>query len=166
MTRRLRRFIFLIFVVFFAVSSALTILFAQGYRFDFSSFKIVKTGGIFIIASTSGAKIYIDDKYVESTGGILTHSILIGNLAPKNYNIFIYKENYYPWNKTVEVQNGLVTELNNVILFPLELQKIKIRSCFGKCRAKVNPEKLAPTITTSYSVIADDYFLFQFHLYL
>ena len=126
MTRRFRRFIFLIFIIFFVVSSIIVILFAQGYRFDFNSLKIVKTGGIFIKTSTDGAKIYINDKYVESTSGILSHSTLISGLAPKNYNVFIYKENYYPWNKTVEIKNGIVTELNNIILFPLEPKKNKV----------------------------------------
>jgi len=126
MTRKFRRFIFLIFIVFFVVSSIIVILFAQGYRFNFNPLKIVKTGGIFIKTSTGGAKIYINDEYVESTSGILSHSTLISGLTPKNYNIFIYKENYYPWNKIIEVKNGIVAELNNIILFPLELKKIKI----------------------------------------
>ena len=126
MTRRFRRFIFLIFIVFFIVSSIIVILFAQGYRFNFSSLKIVKTGGIFIKTSINGAKIYINDKYVESTSGILSHNALISGLMPKNYNVFVYKENYYPWNKTVEVKNGIVTELNSIILFPLDLKKNKI----------------------------------------
>jgi len=126
MTKKFRRFIFLIFTIFFVVSSIIVILFAQGYRFNFNSLKIVKTGGIFIKTSTDDTKIYINDKYVESTGGILSHSILISGLTPKNYNVFVYKENYYPWNKTVEVKNGMVTELNSIILFPLELKKIKI----------------------------------------
>lgn len=126
MNRRFRRFIFLIFTIFFAISSIIVILFAQGYRFNFNSLKIVKTGGIFIKTSTDGAKIYINDKYVESTSGILSHSALISGLVPKNYNIFVYKENYFPWNKTIEIKNGIVTELNNIILFPLELKKNKI----------------------------------------
>ena len=126
MTRKFRRFIFLILTIFFVVSSIIVILFAQGYRFDFNSLKIVKTGGIFIKTSTDGAKIYINDEYVESTSGILNYSTLISGLTPKNYNIFIYKENYYPWNKIIEVKNGIVAELNNIILFPLELKKIKI----------------------------------------
>ncbi|MCX6813644.1 MAG: PEGA domain-containing protein [Candidatus Azambacteria bacterium] len=126
MTRKFRRFIFLAFTVFFVVTSIIIILFAQGYRFDFNSLKIVKTGGIFIKTSADGAKIYINDKYVESTSGILSYSTLISGLAPKNYNVFVYKENYYPWNKIVEIKNGMVTELSNIILFPLELKKNKI----------------------------------------
>ena len=126
MTRRFRRFIFLIFTIFFVVSSIIVVLFAQGYSFDFTALKIVKTGGIFIKTSTDGAKIYINDEYVESTSGILNYNALISGLIPKNYNVFVYKENYYPWNKTVEVKNGMVAELNSIVLFPLELKKIKI----------------------------------------
>jgi len=126
MTRKFRRFVFLIFTIFFIVCSIIVVLFAQGYRFNFNSLKIVKTGGIFIKTSTDGAKIYINDEYVESTSGILNYNALISGLIPKNYNVFVYKENYYPWNKTVEVKNGMVAELNSIVLFPLELKKIKI----------------------------------------
>lgn len=104
----------------------MVIFFAQGYRFDFNFLKIVKTGGVFIKTSVDGAKIYINDKYIESTGGILNYSTLISGLAPKKYNIFVYKENYYPWNKIIEIKNGMVVELGNIILFPLELKKNKI----------------------------------------
>ncbi len=144
MTRKFRRFIFLIFIVFFVVSSIIAILFAQGYRFDFNSLKIVKTGGIFIKTSTDSAKIYIDDKYIESTSGILSHSALISSLAPKNYNVFVYKENYYPWNKTVEVKNGMVAELNSIILFPLELKKIKIAELPSRLTATSSEEIISP----------------------
>ena len=126
MTRRIRRFIFLMFVVFFVATSAGIALVAQGYRFDFGSLQIVKTGGVFIHTSIDGAKIYINDKYIGATNGILKYTNLVSGLTPKNYNIFIYKENYYPWNKVIEVKNGMVIELNNIILFPLELKRIKV----------------------------------------
>ena len=155
MTRRFRRFIFLIFTIFFVISSIIVILFAQGYRFNFNSLKIIKTGGIFIKTSTDGAKIYIDDKYVESTSGILSHSVLISGLTPKNYNVFVYKENYYPWNKTVEVNNGIVTELNNIILFPLELKKIKIVELPSHLTATSSEKIISPDKNKKLYVLND-----------
>ena len=126
MTRRFRRVIFFIFVCFFIAASVIVVFFAQGYRIDFKSLTFVKTGGIFVETSINDAKIYVDDKYIESTNGILNHNTLIEGLTPKAYNVFIYKENYYPWNKVVEVKSGTVVGLNNVILFPLIPEKSKI----------------------------------------
>jgi len=126
MTIRFRRFIFWIFVILFAIASIIIILFAQGWRFDFETLRIVKTGGIFIKTTVPDAKIYVSDEYIGSTAGILNYTKLVGDLAPKNYNLFIYKEGYYPWNKMVEVKNGLVTELFSVTLFPLDIKKVKI----------------------------------------
>ena len=126
MTRSFRRFIFWIFVVFFIALSVVVSLIAQGWRFDFNTLKIVKTGGIYIKTSITEAKVYINDKYYKSTGGLLNHTILISGLAPKQYGIFIYKDGYFPWNKTIEVKNGLVTELNHIILLPIKLNKTKI----------------------------------------
>ncbi len=126
MTIRFRRFIFWIFVILFVVFSIIITLFAQGWRFDFDSLKLVKTGGIFIKTSVPGAKIYVSDKYIGTTVGFLNYTKLVDDLSPKNYNLFIHKEGYYPWNKTVEVKNGLVTELVSIILFPLDLKRVKI----------------------------------------
>ncbi len=126
MTKRFRRFIFWVFVVFFVAASAVALLFAQGWRLDFNSLKFLKTGGIFIETSTSGAKIYVNDKYLESTAGILSYSRLVDGLIPHSYNIFVYKDGFFPWNKNVEVKDGMVIESKNIILFPLELDKIKV----------------------------------------
>ena len=126
MTIIFRRFIFWIFAGFFVVTSFIVILLAQGWRLDFNTFKIVKTGGIFIRTTVSGAKIYVSDKYIGSTAGILSYTKLVDDLTPKNYNLFIHKEGYYPWNKMVEVKNGLVTELIYITLFPLDHKKIKV----------------------------------------
>ena len=126
MTRRFRRFIFWVFVIFFVALSIAVSLIAQGWRFDFNTLKIVKTGGIYIKTSVTEAKVYVNDKYYKSTGGFLNHTTLISGLAPKQYGIFIYKDGYFPWNKTIEVKNGLVTELNHVILLPIKLNKTKI----------------------------------------
>ncbi len=126
MTIRFRRFIFWIFVFLFIAASIITTLFAQGWRFNFETLRIIRTGGIFIKTNVAGAKIYINDEYIGSTAGILNYTKLINNLTPKNYNLFIYKEGYYPWNKIVEIRNGLVMELPYITLLPLELSKTKV----------------------------------------
>lgn len=126
MTVRFRRFIFWVFVSLFIIASIIITLFAQGWRFDFYSFKAVKTGGIFVKTTVNSAKIYVNDKYFGSTAGILNYTKLVDNLTPKNYNLFIYKEGYYPWNKVVEVKNGLVNELSSITLFPLDLKRVEI----------------------------------------
>lgn len=126
MTRRYRQFIFWIFVFLFILASIITTLFAQGWRFNFETLRVVKTGSIFVKTTVSGTKLYINDEYIGSTAGILNYTKLINNLTPKNYNLFIYKEGYYPWNKIVEIKNGLVTEFLYITLLPLELKKIKI----------------------------------------
>lgn len=126
MTRRRRQLIFWIFAFLFIVASITITFFAQGWRFNFETLRIVKTGGFFVKTTVSGAKIYINDEYMGSTGGILNYTKLINNLTPKNYNLFIYKEGYYPWNKSVQIKNGLVTELLYINLLPLELKRVVV----------------------------------------
>lgn len=156
MTRRFRRLIFFVFTIFFTITSAIIILFAQGYRLDFETLKIVKTGGIFIRTSIDGAKIYINDEYIGSTNGLLSYSTLISDLAPKKYNVFIYKENYYPWNKVVEIKNGMVVELNDILLFPLELKKIKVVALPEKFSIQGGTASGGKTATSSKDFVSPD----------
>lgn len=123
------------FVGFFVIASIAVALFAQGWRFDLKSLKFVKIGGIFIKTSQPGAKIYVNNKFIEETAGILNYSRLVSGLIPDRYSVFIYKEGYYPWNKTLEIKSGLVAEINNLLLFPLSLQKVKI--------AKIAPQTIS-----------------------
>lgn len=149
MTRHYRQFIFWVFAVFFIVASAAALFFAQGWRPDFNSLKFVKTGGIFIETSANGAKIYVDDKYLKSTAGILSYSRLVGGLLPRSYNIFVYKDGFFPWNKNVDVKDGLVTEIKDIILFPLELKRIKVAALPAQVVSKFSVKNNIIEITSA-----------------
>ncbi len=126
MTRKIRRIILWFFVALFFVSSAIIVFLAQGLRFDFRSFNITRTGGIYIVTSVPDAKIYINDAYTQATGGLIKYGRLVENLLPRNYDVFVYKEGFYPWNKTIAVKAGEVVEIKNVVLFPIDLKTEKV----------------------------------------
>lgn len=145
MTRGVRRIILWLFVTLFVFSSVLMVFLAQGYKIDFRSFSVTKTGGIYIITSVPDAKIYINDKYAETTGGLIKYSRLVENLLPKNYDIFIYKEGFYPWNKTIVVKAGEVVGIKNVVLFPIDLKTEKVAQADAKSLIKQFPKPATST---------------------
>ena len=159
MTIRFRRFIFWVFAAFFIIASIIISFLAQGYGFDFNFFRIVKTGGIFIKTSQSGAKIYINDKFIKETEGLLNYSRLVSGLVPGRYNVFVYKEGYYPWNKTIEVKSGLVAEIDYLLLFPLKFQKVKVADELisnVKFSAQDGPASGWKVATSSAEIISPD----------
>lgn len=145
MTRKIRRIILWFFIALSLASSAVIVFLAQGYRVDFRTLRVTKTGGIYIVTSVSAAKIYIDDKYAQTTGGLIKYGTLVENLLPRNYDVFIYKEGFYPWNKTIAVKAGGVVEVKNVVLFPIDLKTEKIAQADAKAIIKQFPKPATST---------------------
>ena len=145
MTRKIRRIILWFFVALFFVSSAIIVFLAQGLRFDFRSFNITRTGGIYIVTSVPDAKIYINDAYAQATGGLIKYGRLVENLLPRNYDVFVYKEGFYPWNKTIAVKAGEVVEIKNVVLFPIDLKIEKVAQADVKSLIKQFPKPATST---------------------
>jgi len=120
MTRRTRKILFFIFFVIFILVAPTLILYFQGYRFDFKKKSLTQIGGLFLKVIPKQVEIYIDDKLVKKTDWFFG-STLIENLLPKKYKIEIKKENFYPWEKTLEIKEKEVSEVKNIVLFPKNL---------------------------------------------
>lgn len=118
MEKRVRTILFFIFLLIFIVVAPLLTLYVQGYRFDFENKKLTQTGALFIkTMSPKQAEIYIDNKLIQKTDFFFS-SALIENLLPKKYNIKVQKQNYYTWEKNLEIKEKQVVEAKNIILFP------------------------------------------------
>ncbi|MCX6764399.1 MAG: hypothetical protein NTU58_01690 [Candidatus Nealsonbacteria bacterium] len=119
MEKRIRNILIVIFGVIFVLAIPLVILYCQGYRFDFETKKIIKTGGFAFKAQPKNCEIYINDKLTKKTDFIFGE-VFIKNLLPKKYNIKIKKNGFSDWEKNLEVKEKMVTEAKNVLLFPKE----------------------------------------------
>ncbi|MBI2113058.1 MAG: hypothetical protein HYT50_00550 [Candidatus Wildermuthbacteria bacterium] len=121
MTKRQRTSLFLSVVVFFLLATPFIILYSQGYRFDWLTKHIIKTGGIHIEAIPSQVDVFLNDVFARRTGYIFD-STFLGDLRPDFYNIRIEKEGFTSWSKTLQVLPTQLTQIRNVILFPKNLQ--------------------------------------------
>jgi len=120
MNRRIKISLILIFVLLFFLGCPGAIFYSRGYRFDFETRKIVKTGGFSFRTSPKSCEIYLNGKLKKKTDFLLGESF-IKNLIPKKYDVNIKKAGYFPWEKTLEIREGFVTEAKNIILFPKNL---------------------------------------------
>jgi len=120
MDRRIRKILFLICLIIFLLTAPLIILYFQGYRFDFEKKSFTQTGGFFLKAIPKQVEIYLDGKLVQKTDWLFG-SALIENLLPKKYKIEVKKENFYSWEKTLEMKEKEVIEVKNIVLFAKDL---------------------------------------------
>jgi len=116
MQKTTRKVILISTIFVFVVITPWILLRAQGIRFDFNQKKFVKTGGIFIDVLNPKVEIYLDGKFKKRTH-FLSNSIFIKNLLPKDHKIEVKKIGYFPWQKTLKVEEGKVTEIKNILLF-------------------------------------------------
>ncbi|MDP1629593.1 MAG: hypothetical protein Q8L57_03155 [bacterium] len=117
MTHKTRRIIFWCLLFFFAIFGPMAVFYSQGYRFDFQEREIIKIGGLSLKIKTGGAKIFINNRFKEESGGLLYTGSFF-KLLPKNYEVRVSKENYHDWRKTLIVRPNFITDVFEIILFP------------------------------------------------
>ncbi|GEM_PF-452071 len=117
MTKRFKKNLFFSICVLFISITPIVILYASGYRFDFNNMRVVQTGGLFFKISPPGVMVYIDDKPYKKTNFFFDTALMSG-LLPKSYHISIQKNDYHTWEKELLVEEKMVTEAKNIILFP------------------------------------------------
>ncbi len=118
MEKKTRRVLFFIFFLIFILVAPILTLYVQGYRFDFENKRLTQTGGIFIkTINPKQVEVYLDGKLSKKTDFFFS-STLIENLLPKNYNIKVQKQDYYTWEKNLEVKEKQVAEARSIVLLP------------------------------------------------
>lgn len=117
MQKRTRTVLFAIYLLIFFLAAPSTILYSQGYRFDFGQKRITQTGAVYVKVLPRGAEVYLNGKLRDKTS-LLDSSLLVENLLPGKYEIEIRKNGYHPWSKTLLVRAKEVSEAKHVTLFP------------------------------------------------
>lgn len=101
----------ILLAILFVIILTLLILFARGYRFNFTEKTISPTGILFASSSPQGAKIYLNGSLKGATNQNIT-------LAPGRYDVEINKEGYTSWKSNLVVKGEVVTNAA-ATLFPL-----------------------------------------------
>ncbi|MBI2018921.1 PEGA domain-containing protein [Candidatus Daviesbacteria bacterium] len=93
------------------IVAGLAIFLARGYRFSPGEKRIVGTGIINISSEPDAASVFIDGHLTTATNAT------VASLTPKTYSVRVIKEGFIPWEKSINVKEGLVTEVK-ITLFP------------------------------------------------
>lgn len=118
MSHKTRWIMFGIAVVVFVITSYTMVVYALGYKYDFTERQFVQTGSFRVVANT-GAEVFINGR-LNGTTSFLGNSFSKGRLLPRTYTVRLQREGYYPWQKNVIVEAGFFTDFPKVVLLPTE----------------------------------------------
>jgi|SRR3989344_2314674 len=120
MTKKIRLIIFYVCAVVFFIIAPYIIIYSLGYRIDFEQKKLVTTGGIYVRALPQGADVIVDSK-ISNRISLLSPTVFVQNLLPKQHSILIKKEGYFDYKKNLKVEEKEVARLERVILFKKDI---------------------------------------------
>lgn len=109
--KRSHLFVTLLTLIIIILSAGIAIFIAKGYRFSPQNKIIFGTGILSITSAPDQASVYLDGHLTTATNAN------INSLEPRVYDVRIIKEGFIPWQKKVEVKQGLVSEIK-ASLFP------------------------------------------------
>lgn len=91
--------------------AAVAVFLAKGYRLSTQNKMIFGTGILSITSTPDQASVYLDGHLTTATNAN------VNSLEPKIYDVKIVKEGFIPWQKKVEVHQGLVSDIK-AALYP------------------------------------------------
>ena len=100
-----------IFGILIVVTAGI-ILYGKGYRlfFDKGRPDVSGTGLLVATSSPDGAQVLVNEHLTTATDNTI-------NLEPGSYNIKIFKQGYFPWEKHLSIEKGVVTKIE-ALFFP------------------------------------------------
>ena len=87
---RTRFVYFIIFALIFVAAAPFILLYSFGYNWT-QNFSLLKTGGIYVYSSETGAQLYINNKLDDSTS-VFQHGLLAKDLRPNMYAVKVAKD--------------------------------------------------------------------------
>lgn len=102
----------LLILVFLTLGTLVAILYARGYRFGLAKDgEIISGTGLLVATSTpDGASVFINGHLSTATNNTI-------NLAPGDYDVKIFKDGFFPWEKKIHVEKEVVSKAD-ATLFP------------------------------------------------
>ncbi|HSW87748.1 MAG TPA: PEGA domain-containing protein [Candidatus Saccharimonadales bacterium] len=102
-------FIPILIIIFLGLATTGVVLYGKGYQYDPTQ-GLIGTGILAASSNPEGAGVYINNHLQTATNNTV-------NLKPGSYDVMIKQDGYFPWEKTIAIQKGVVTKAD-ARLFP------------------------------------------------
>jgi hypothetical protein len=106
------KIISLLLMLFVILLAIYLVLVANGYKINYQTRSIQKTGMIYVKSDPTNVDIFINNRLVANQS---PYRML--ELLPGRYDVLIEKLDYYSWTKSVNVNEGMASAFENVELF-------------------------------------------------
>lgn len=102
----------LLIIIVLVTATVLVVLFGSGYRLGLGGNGAIISGTGLLVATSSpnGAQVLINGHLTTATDNTI-------NLAPGDYDVKIFKEGYFPWEKKITIKKEVVSKAD-ALLFP------------------------------------------------
>lgn len=96
---------------FLALATILVISYGKGYRFNLKGNNAILSGTGLLVTTSSpdGAQVLINGHLTTATDNTI-------NLAPGVYDVKIFKEGYFPWEKNITIKKEVVSKADALLL--------------------------------------------------
>lgn len=113
---KVRRAIYLIFILIFFISVTFIILYASGYKYNWSKKILERTGVFFLKSYPKDATVYLNNvKQKKET------PTLVNRLLPNYYQVKVTKNGYLDWQKNLPIFPQSTTFIEDISLFKKQL---------------------------------------------
>jgi hypothetical protein len=113
-----------IFVSAFFVLSPIMIIYAMGFRFDWSTHKLIGRGGLSVDINPKIGDVYLNNIKLEKNR--FNKKVEIKNIIPDKYKLIIKTPNYYDWSKEIEITGNKTIYVKQINLIKKDSPKILI----------------------------------------
>jgi hypothetical protein len=165
MTKKIRDYLFVVFVIGFVVGTTLISIYASGYQINLSwplTFNrlLIKTGMIMVDSNPSGATVYLNDRPQANFSinpwkkEYLTTSAKIKNVLPGEYTLTLKLAGYLPLAKKITVYSGQTTFVKDINLFRSNLPQLMLATPLSDLQLSVNHQYLYLPSTKTILTVA------------
>ncbi len=133
-------------LIFILIATSLVILYGKGYRFGFEKGKIGISGTGLLVATSvpDGAQVFINGHLTTATDNTIS-------LSPGTYDVKIFKEGYFSWEKKLAIKTEVVTKAD-ALLLPTA-PKLESITKYGVSNPVIDPTLTRIAYTTSNQTI-------------
>jgi hypothetical protein len=116
---KIRKKLFWLMFALFFVAGSIFVVYSFGYRLDMKNWKIVQTGGLNVKTTPKTTEIILDGEKINKKAGLFSNEIFVQSLLPGAHDLEVFKEGYFIWKKSVDIEPELVNSFSNIVLMPM-----------------------------------------------
>lgn len=162
MSKKVRDFLFLLFIILFVIITFFVSVHALGYTINWhrplKAQQIFQRTGMILIDSTpSGADIYLDGVkqrrsfLLDAARSDIVTPTKIKNLPPGEYDLRLEKDGYWPLEKKIKIEAGKSTFAENFVFFKRSLP-MSLIMCAPQ-EASFSPDKNSLILPSSGTIL-------------